>query len=111
MTKIALLFSSLMLLAPGTTARAGIVEIGSSLTFEFTNAPDTYSVTTTFSSTPVLVDNGAVSIWQVQTPEAGGAEWDVFYMQMVNGGPLANNVDGYWGITMDYNLSQAAIFD
>jgi hypothetical protein len=110
--KFGFLFTaSLAILTLGTTARAGIIEIGSSLTFNFTNAPDTYSTTTTFGSTPVLVDGGAVSIWQQQVPTAGGGEWDVFYMQIVSGGSLAGNINANWNITMDFDLSQAAYFD
>jgi hypothetical protein len=105
------LFFSLALLGLGTTARAGIIPIGSSMTFGGTNAPDTYTATTTFGSTPVLVDDGAVTIWQQQVPTAGGGEWDVFYMQTTNGGPLANDVNADWNITISYDLSQAAVFD
>lgn len=75
------------------------------------NAPDTYSDSTTFSSTPVLVDNGAVQIWQTQTATAGGGEWDLFYMLITSGGPLANNIDADWNITIDYTLTQPADFD
>ncbi len=32
-------------------------------------------------------------------------------MQIVNGGPLANNIDGYRNITMNYTLSRSADFD
>jgi uncharacterized protein (TIGR03437 family) len=88
-----------------------IIPIGSPLTFGGTNVPDTYSASTTFSSTPVLVDNGAVKIWQEQVPTSADGEWDLFYMQIVNGGPLAGNINGDWNITMDYNLSAAASFD
>jgi hypothetical protein len=109
--KVSLLFSSFALLALGTTVRAGIIEIGSSMTFGGTNAPDTYSATTTFSSTPVLVDGGAVTIWQEQVPTSGGGEWDLFYMQTTDGGPLAANVDADWNITISYDLSEAASFD
>jgi hypothetical protein len=111
MKKVSLLFSSFALLALGTTARAGIIQIGSSMTFGGTNAPDTYSDTTTFGSTPVLVDNGAVTIWQQQVPTAGGGEWDLFYMQTTNGAPLAGDIDADWNITISYDLSQAAYFD
>jgi hypothetical protein len=111
MNKAFCLFASLALFALGATAQASIIVFGSSLTYGGTNAPDTYSALTTFSSTPVLVDNGAVQIWQNQVPTAGGGEWDVFYMQIVNGGPLANNIGGSWNIVMDYDLSQAANFD
>jgi hypothetical protein len=83
---------------PGATGAAtagpGIIPIGSALTFGGTNAPDTYSATTTFSSTPVLVDNGAVKIWQEQVPTGSTGEWDVFYMETTNGGPLAPNTGG-----------------
>lgn len=90
---------------------AGIIPIGSSLTFGGTNAPDTYSATTTFSSTPVLVDNGAVKIWQEQVSTGPSGEWDLFYMQTTNGGPLAGNINGYWNILMTYQLSAAVYFD
>jgi uncharacterized protein (TIGR03437 family) len=97
---------------PRTSANGpGIIPIGSSVTFNFTNAPDTYTLTTTFSSTPIVVDNGAVKIWQEQVPTGSTGEWDVFYMETVNGGPLANNIDADWEIELAYDLSQAAIFD
>jgi uncharacterized protein (TIGR03437 family) len=92
-------------------AQGGIIPIGSSLTFGGTNAPDTYTATTTFSSTPVLVDNGAVKIWQEQTPTGSTGEWDVFYMETTSGGPLAGNINGYWNILMNYELSQPVYFD
>lgn len=97
---------------PRTTASGpGIIPIGSSLTFNFENAPDTYSVTTTFSPTPVVVDNGAVKIWQTQTATSSTGEWDVFYMQTVNGGPIAGNINANWSIKMDYVLNAAIDFD
>ncbi len=89
----------------------GIIPIGSSLTFGGTNSPDTYSATTTFSPTPALVDNGAVKIWQTQTPTGANSEWDVFYMQTTSGGPLAGNINAYWNVVMNYNLSAPAFFD
>ena len=92
-------------------AATGIIAIGSPLTFGGTNAPDTYSATTTFSSTPVLVDNGAVKIWQTQTATSPTAEWDVFYMQTTNGGPLAGNINAYWDLQMNYTLTAPAFFD
>jgi hypothetical protein len=55
----------------------------------------------------VLVDNGAVKIWQNQVATGSTGEWDIFYMQTANGGPIAGNVDGYWGIVMNYTLSAA----
>ena len=89
----------------------GIIPIGSALTFGGTNAPDTYSATTTFSSTPVVVDNGAVKIWQVQMPTGPDSEWDIFYMQTTGGGPVAGNINGYWNIVMNYVLSAPVYFD
>jgi hypothetical protein len=84
-----------------------IIPIGSPLTFGGTNVPDTYSDVTTFSSTPALVDSGKVKIWQKQVPTSADGEWDLFYMQVVDGSPLAGNINGDWNITMDYNLSKA----
>ncbi len=98
-------------LVPTGGAGPGIIPLGSPLTFGGTNAPDTYSATTTFSSTPVMVDNGAVKIWQTQVPTGANSEWDVFYMQTTSGGPLANNINGYWNIVMNYVLSAAVNFD
>jgi len=98
-------------LVPTGGAGPGIIPIGSPLTFGGTNAPDTYSATTTFSSTPVVVDNGAVKIWQTQVPTGPTSEWDVFYMQTTSGGPLANNINGYWNIVMNYVLSAPVNFD
>jgi uncharacterized protein (TIGR03437 family) len=89
----------------------GIIAIGSPLTFGGTNAPDTYSANTTFSSTPVVVDNGAVKIWQQQTPTGPDSEWDIFYMQTTTGGPLAGNINANWNILMTFTFSAAVVFD
>lgn len=94
-----------------TTPAISIIPIGSSFTFGGTNAPDTYSATTTFSSTPVLVDNGAVKIWQDQVATGSNGEWDVFHMQTTSGGPLAGNVGADWNIVIGYDLSQPVVFD
>jgi uncharacterized protein (TIGR03437 family) len=88
-----------------------IIPMGSALNFGGTNAPDTYSAKTTFSSTPVVVDNGAVKIWQEQVPTGTNAEWDIFHLQTTNGGPLAGNINAYWDILMDYTLSVPVFFD
>jgi len=72
---------------------------------------DTYSNNSTFSSTPVQVDNGAVTIWQQQVPTGSNGEWDIFYMKTTNGGPLAGNINGYWNIVMNYTLTAAVYFD
>ncbi len=97
--------------AQAATAGPNIIPIGSPLMFGGTNAPDTYSTSTTFSSTPVLVDNGAVKIWQKQVPTGPTGEWDIFYLQITNGGPLAANINGYWDILMNYTLSAPVYFD
>jgi hypothetical protein len=105
-----------ILLAAALAARADIIPIGSSLTFGGYNGPGagtdtTWSDAVTFSSTPVLVDGGALQIYQTQTPTSGGGEWDTFYMQSVSGGPVAGDIYGDWNITMDYYLSVPAYFD
>jgi uncharacterized protein (TIGR03437 family) len=113
-----ILFWSLVALCSLNAARAvaaqtvgpQIIQIGSPLTFGGTNAPDTYSATTTFSSTPILVDNGAVKIWQKQVPTGSNGEWDVFYLQTTNG-PLAGNINAYWNVLVTYTLSAPAYFD
>jgi uncharacterized protein (TIGR03437 family) len=98
---------------PVANATAGpqIIAIGSPLTFGGNNAPDTYSATTTFSSTPVLVDNGAVKIWQDQVPTGANGEWDIFHLQIANGGPLAKDSGSEWDVILTYTLSAAASFD
>lgn len=101
----------LTLEAQGTTKGPGIIAIGSPLVFGGTNAPDTYSANTTFSSTPVQVDNGAVTIWQQQVPTGSNGEWDIFYMKTTNGGPLAGNINSNWNILMNYTLTAAVYFD
>ena len=98
--------------APRTSAAGpAIIAVGSPLYWDPTNAPDSYTANTTFSSTPVLVDNGAVKLWQEQTPTGPNSEWDVFYMETTDGGPLANNVNSLWEILFNYTLTQAADFD
>ena len=89
----------------------GIIAIGSPMVWHPLNAPDTFSANVTFSSTPVTVDNGAVSLWQQQVPTGSNGEWDVFYMKTTNGGPIAGNVSANWNITMDYTLTAPAFFD
>jgi uncharacterized membrane protein len=95
----------------GGSGTGSLIPIGSPLTFGGTNAPDTYTATTTFSSTPVLVDSGALTIWQQQVPTGPTGEWDIFYMQTTSGGPLANDINGYWNVVMNYQLSAAVDFD
>jgi uncharacterized protein (TIGR03437 family) len=94
-----------------TITGPGLIAIGSPMTFGGTNAPDTYSSSTTFSSTPVLADNGAVKIWQTQTATSATGEWDIFYLQTTNGGPLAGNLSAYWDIEMNYTLTAPVYLD
>jgi hypothetical protein len=107
--KTMLSFLALMILIPA--AQASIIVFGSPYTFIGTNAPDNFTAITTFSSTPVLVDGGAVTLSESQVSTGPTGEWDVFNMSTTNGGPLANNINGYWDITIDYVLSQAVYFD
>jgi PEP-CTERM motif len=94
-----------------TAAQAGIIPIGSSYTFIGTDAPNDFTATTTFSSTPVVVDDGAVTLSEDQVATGSNGEWDVFHMSTTNGGPLANDLSGYWDITIDYVLSSPVYFD
>ncbi len=89
----------------------GIIALGSPITWHPLNAPDTFSANIPFSSTPVTVDNGAVSLWQQQIPTGSSGEWDVFYMKTTNGGPIAGNISADWNITMDYTLTAPVFFD
>jgi hypothetical protein len=91
-------------------AHADAIPIGSPLTFGGTNAPDTYSDTTTFGTTSLL-DGGAVSLTTFEVPTAGGGDWAVWEMSTTSGGPLAVNINGYWNIEMDYVLSEPVYFD
>ncbi len=92
-------------------APANIIPIGSPIKFGGVNSPDTYSDASTFGPTPVLVNGGRVRIWQEQVATGTNGEWDIFHMETVNGGPLANNVGANWNITMDYTLRVPASFD
>ena len=104
------------LLASVTAAHASIIPIGSSLTFGGNNLPgactDTScSDTVTFSSTPVLIDGGALSLYETQVPTGASGEWDVWHLSTTSGGSLAGDVGAYWAIVMDYTLSQPVFFD
>ncbi|HUO31225.1 MAG TPA: hypothetical protein VMU80_18520 [Bryobacteraceae bacterium] len=94
-----------------TITGPGFIPIGSPLVWSPTNGPDTFTANTTFSSTPVLVDNGAVKIWQQQVPTSSTSEWDLFYMQTTNGGPIAGDINADWQIVINYTLSAAVDFD
>ncbi|MBV9772150.1 MAG: hypothetical protein JOZ32_21435 [Bryobacterales bacterium] len=97
--------------AAAATGGPGIIAVGSPLSWSVTNAPDTFTVNTTFSSTPVTVDNGAVTIWQQQVPTGSNGEWDVFYMKTTNGGPLAGNINAYWSISMTFTFTAPVFSD
>lgn len=97
--------------ARASTSGPGIIAVGSALTWVGTNAPGTYTVNTTFSSTPLTVDNGAATIWQEQVPTGSNGEWDIFYLKTTNGGPLANDVNAYWGITIDFTFTVPSYSD
>lgn len=94
-----------------STAGPGIIALGSALTWSGTNAPDTYTVNTKFSSTPLTVDNGAATIWQEQVPTGSNGEWDIFYLKTTSGGPLANNINAYWSITIDFTFTAPVYSD
>ncbi|MEO8660389.1 MAG: hypothetical protein ABI693_18110 [Bryobacteraceae bacterium] len=88
-----------------------IIPLGSPLKFGGTNSPDTYSADSTFGPTPVLVDNGAVTIWQEQVATSSRGEWEIFHMKTTNGGPLAANINANWGIVLDYTTTAEVSFD
>jgi len=104
------------LLGLATAAQAGIIPLGSSLTFGGNNLPGactdtTCSDTVTFSSTPVLIDGGALSLYETQVATGSNGEWDVWHLSTTGGGPLAGDINAYWALVMDYDLSQAVYFD
>lgn len=108
LTTALLLASAQMTWAQGPP---NIIALGSPIKFGGTNAPDTYLDASTFGPTPVLVNNGRVRIWQEQVPTGTNGEWDIFHMETVNGGPIANNLGALWNILMDYTLRVPASFD
>ncbi len=115
-SKITVLFASVALLAFATGARASIIPIGSPLAFGGTNLPGGCTNTTcsdavTFSSTPVLIDGGALSLSEQQVADGPNAEWDVWNLSTTSGGPLAGNINAGWSLVMNYDLSQAVNFD
>ncbi len=89
----------------GTTPTLPIITPGSNVTFTGVDAPDNYTAATTFSSTKVAADNGAVNIWQEQVATGTTGEWDIFYMETIDGGPLANNLNADWAITVAFTLN------
>ncbi|MGA9869082.1 MAG: PEP-CTERM sorting domain-containing protein [Acetobacteraceae bacterium] len=105
------------LFAFATAAQASIIPIGSSLTFGGTNLPGactdtTCSDTTTFGlGTPVLIDGGALSLTTSQVADGPNAEWDVWSISTVSGGPVAGDINGDWAIVMDYDLAAPVNFD
>jgi len=115
-SKIKALLASSVLLGFATAAQASIIPIGSSLTFGGTNLPGACTDTTcadtvTFSSTPTSIDGGALSLYETQVADGPNAEWDVWHLSTVGGGPVAGDINAYWAIVMDYDLSQAVDFD
>jgi hypothetical protein len=99
-----------------TAAHASFIPIGSSLTFGGNDLPGdctntSCSDTVTFSSTPVLIDGGALSLYETQTATGANGEWDVWHVSTVGGGPIAGDTSGYWSIVLSYTLSANVIFD
>jgi hypothetical protein len=100
-----------------TGARAdNLIPIGSTLTFGGYNLPggctDTSCSNNVLFGTgvPTPIDGGALSLTTSQVNEAGGAEWDIFSISTVGGGPVAGDINGDWNITMDYDLSAPVYF-
>ncbi|MGH8233398.1 MAG: PEP-CTERM sorting domain-containing protein [Rhodanobacteraceae bacterium] len=114
-SKMKWLLAALVLFGFSAAAQASIIPIGSSMTFGGSNLPgactDTScSDTVTFTSTPVLIDGGALSLYETQTADGPNAEWDVWHITTVGGGPLAGDINAYWQILLDYELSDAVNF-
>lgn len=57
------------------------------------------------------MDNGAATIWQEQVPTGSNGEWDIFYLKTTNGGPLASDINAYWGITIDFTFTVPSYSD
>jgi hypothetical protein len=104
------------LLAVSTAAQASLIPLGSSLKFGGNNLPGACSDSScsdavTFSSTPVLIDGGALKLYETQKSTGAGGEWDVWHLSTVGGGSLAGDTHAYWAIVMDYTLSHDVTFD
>lgn len=110
MQRVISVLAGLLLTAVAGVAHASFIETGSAFTLSATNAPDTYTATTTFGGT-VSVDGGAASLTMSQIAGAcSGCEWDIWTLTTTSGGPIAGNADAYWDITMSYVLSKPADF-
>ncbi len=96
-------------------ANANIIPIGSSLTFGGTNLPgactDSTCSDTVLFGTPALIDGGALLLSEQQVADGPNAEWDVWNISTVGGGPLAGDINGFWRLLMDYTLSAPVFFD
>jgi hypothetical protein len=104
------------LLASVTLAQASFIPIGSSLTFGGANLPGdctdtTCSDTVTFSSSTVVIDGGALLLFETQVATGSNGEWDVWHLSTMGGQPLAGDINASWNIVMDYTLSAAVNFD
>lgn len=105
-----------LLLGFTATAQAGIIPIGSSLSFGGTNLPGactdtTCQTATTFGPASVFIDGGALTLHETQVADGPDAEWDEWSISTVGGGPVAGDINAFWELTMSYDLSAPVIFD
>jgi hypothetical protein len=95
-----------------TIAQASIIPIGSNYTIAGTNAPTTFGTTTlAFDQTSKLVAGGQLLVTETQIADGPNAEWNIFSVSRVGGGPLAGNINAYWDLSWGFLLSAPVLFD
>lgn len=114
-SKLLIIIVALFAFASAPPARADVITIGSSMTFGGTNLPGACANTTcsdsvSFSSTPVLIDGGALSLFETETSDGHGGDYVTWHLSTTNGGPLAGNINGNWNIVMTYTVNQPVFF-
>lgn len=110
-----MLLAAAALIAFASGAQASIIPLGSSLSFGGTDLPgagtDTSCSDNVIFGVPAVIDGGALTLTEQQVADGPNAEWDVWRIATVGGGPLAGDLNGKWSIVMSYDLSAVVNFD
>lgn len=93
-------------LATGQSARAEILDLGSTYTVEMTNGPTgDFGATPTLTTSPQSIDSGALSIAVAITPISSTSEFVEFDLTTIggstSGGPLAQVLSNDWELLIE----------
>jgi hypothetical protein len=96
----------------GGNAYASIIPIGPLYSIQGTNAPNDFGpILVSFDQLPKVIDGGALTVSETQTPTGANGEWDVFNVSITGGGPLAGDLGANWSLGWSFFLGQPALFD